>query len=320
MTPAPTDPRQSARRSRPGERVRRDLRHRRRRQDRAPRRPPGGLSRQRSAGARQRLDQPAVAGVRRVPRLSRLGLSRGSTRSPTTSSIFQNGVLQDRDNAHTNLWGVYGSYDLPKFAVGRRRGRRPRSICSISAGAPAPFANGKGSAIYNDAAFLTGARIVAATGAGFVTSQDHRDTFGLRGYGELGCGRLRLAGRLADRQLCRAAGRRLRVQHRHRLHLSRSAVEAAHRRPYRRRLGRRRQGRRHDAHLSADVPEHAVLRAEQRVRADQFLRFRAADQRHADRYGHGRILLLVPVALFASATRSIPARRGRAATARTTTP
>ena len=34
--------------------------------------------------------------------------------------------------------------------------------------------------------------------------------------------------------------------------------------------------RRDAAHLSADVPEHAVLRAEQRVRADQFLRCRAA--------------------------------------------
>ena len=167
-----------------GERVWRSLRDRRRGQDRASRRPPADLSRQRSAGARQRLDQPAVAGVRRVPRLSRLGRSRGSTRSPTTSSISRTACCKDNDNAHTNLWGVYGSYDLPKFAARRDRGAKPRSICSISAGARPPFANGKGSAIYDDAAFLTGAKIVAATGAGFIASQDHRDTFGLRGYGE----------------------------------------------------------------------------------------------------------------------------------------
>ncbi|HXO01201.1 MAG TPA: hypothetical protein VN900_04045, partial [Stellaceae bacterium] len=98
---------------------------------------------------------------------------------------FENGVLQDRDNAHTNLWGIYGSYDLPKF---RLWGSDAKSSIDLFyfGWRSAAFANGKGSAIYNDAAFLTGGKIVAATGAGFITSQDHRDTFGLRYYGEIG--------------------------------------------------------------------------------------------------------------------------------------
>jgi hypothetical protein len=98
---------------------------------------------------------------------------------------FENGVLQDRDNAHTNLWGIYGSYDLPKF---RLAGSDAKSSIDLFyfGWRSAAFANGKGSAIYNDAAFLTGGKIVAATGAGFITSQDHRDTFGLRYYGEIG--------------------------------------------------------------------------------------------------------------------------------------
>jgi hypothetical protein len=50
----------------------------------------------------------------------------------------------------------------------------------------AAFANGKGSAIYDDAALENGTRIVAATGAGFVNSQDHRSTLGLRSHGEWG--------------------------------------------------------------------------------------------------------------------------------------
>ena len=98
---------------------------------------------------------------------------------------FENGVLQDRDNAHTNLWGVYGSYDLPKFSFADSDAKSSVDLFYFGWRSSA-FANGKGSAIYNDAAFLTGGKIVAATGAGFITSQDHRDTFGLRYYGEFG--------------------------------------------------------------------------------------------------------------------------------------
>jgi hypothetical protein len=97
---------------------------------------------------------------------------------------FENDVLEDKDNAHTNLWGVYTSYDLPKFAIAGAEAKTSVDLFYFG-WRSAPFANGKGSAIYNDAAFLTGAKIVAATGAGFITSQDHRDTFGLRYYGEL---------------------------------------------------------------------------------------------------------------------------------------
>ncbi|HYM72463.1 MAG TPA: alginate export family protein [Stellaceae bacterium] len=98
---------------------------------------------------------------------------------------FQNGVLEDRDNPHTNLWGVYGSYDLPKLAIAE--GTLKSSVDLFYFGwRSAAFANGRGSAIYDDRAFLTGARIVAATGAGFVASQDHRETFGLRYYGGIG--------------------------------------------------------------------------------------------------------------------------------------
>src|SRR5580704_15826717 len=98
---------------------------------------------------------------------------------------FENGILEDKDNAHTNLWGVYGSYDLPKFTVAGADAKASVDLFYFG-WRSAPFANGKGSAIYDDAAFLTGAKIVAATGAGFITSQDHRDTFGLRYYGEWG--------------------------------------------------------------------------------------------------------------------------------------
>jgi hypothetical protein len=98
---------------------------------------------------------------------------------------FENGVLQDRDNAHTNLWGLYTSYDLPKYAFAGMDGTTSVDLFYFGWRSSA-FANGKGSSIYDDAAFLTGAKIVAATGAGFTTSQDHRGTFGLRGYGALG--------------------------------------------------------------------------------------------------------------------------------------
>ncbi|HVH80619.1 MAG TPA: alginate export family protein [Stellaceae bacterium] len=98
---------------------------------------------------------------------------------------FENGVLQDRDNPHTNLWGVYGSYDLPRYSLAGAEAKTSVDLFYFG-WRSAAFANGKGSAIYDDAAFLTGARVVAATGAGFITSQDHRGTFGLRAYGELG--------------------------------------------------------------------------------------------------------------------------------------
>jgi len=98
---------------------------------------------------------------------------------------FENGLLNDRDNAHTNLWGIYESYDLPRYTLAGIATKT--SVDAFYFGwRSSAFANGKGSAIYDDAALMTGGKIVAATGAGFIASQDHRDTFGLRYYGEIG--------------------------------------------------------------------------------------------------------------------------------------
>ncbi|MBV9016732.1 MAG: alginate export family protein [Alphaproteobacteria bacterium] len=100
---------------------------------------------------------------------------------------FADGILQDRDNPHVNLWGVYGSYDLPKLAALPADERATVEPFYFGWRA-SPFAGGKGAGLYNDRALLTGDRIVAATGAGFIASQDHRDTFGLRAYGAIGDG------------------------------------------------------------------------------------------------------------------------------------
>ncbi|HEV2336548.1 MAG TPA: alginate export family protein [Stellaceae bacterium] len=99
---------------------------------------------------------------------------------------FADEVLQDRDNAHVNLWGVYGSYDLPKLALAAGEEARASVDLFYLGWRSDPFASGKGAGLYDDAAFLTGGKIIAATGAGFLTSQDHRDTFGLRADGEVG--------------------------------------------------------------------------------------------------------------------------------------
>ena len=212
--------------------------------------------------------------------------------------IFANGVLQERDNAHTNLWGLYGSYDLPKFVLAETEATGTIDLFYFG-WRSSPFANGAGSAIYDDRAFLTGARIVAATGAGFISSQDHRNTLGLRYYGSIGDVDYDWQGAY---QLGSYAGLRVDAFAFNTdtgLHLPRSAVEAAHRRPYRHGFRWRQHRVGHDAHLSADVCEHAVLCAEQRIRPDQFLRLRTAAPGVANRDGHRRVLLFLPVALFA---------------------
>ena len=98
---------------------------------------------------------------------------------------FVDGILQDRDNPHVNLWGVYGSYDLPKAVPLGLEARTSLEPFYLGWRA-SPFAGGRGAGIYNDRALLTGGRVVAATGAGFIASQDHRETFGLRAYGAIG--------------------------------------------------------------------------------------------------------------------------------------
>lgn len=97
---------------------------------------------------------------------------------------FENGVFRGRDNPHVNLWGVYSSFDLPHFSLANAGGHASVDLFYLGWRAR-PFA-GAGSGIYDDRALLTGGKIIAATGAGFLASQDHRQTFGVRGYGGLG--------------------------------------------------------------------------------------------------------------------------------------
>ena len=99
---------------------------------------------------------------------------------------FSNDVLQDLDIPHVNLWGVYGSYDLPKLALaGGEELRISLDPFYLGWRSGEPGAAGKGSGIYNDRALLTGGKVTPATGAGFLAGQDHRDTFGLRLYGDV---------------------------------------------------------------------------------------------------------------------------------------
>lgn len=98
---------------------------------------------------------------------------------------FGNGILQDRDIPHVNLWGVYATLDMPKLRAAGIDSRTTLDLFYLGWRA-SPFAVGKGGGVYDDRALLTGARIVAATGAGFVASQDHRHTVGLRYFGEIG--------------------------------------------------------------------------------------------------------------------------------------
>jgi hypothetical protein len=81
--------------------------------------------------------------------------------------------------------GLYGSYDLPKFAVASEELRNSFDLFYLGWRA-GTFGGGRGAGLYNAQALLTGGRVVAATGAGFVASQDHRHTVGLRTYGGIG--------------------------------------------------------------------------------------------------------------------------------------
>jgi hypothetical protein len=96
---------------------------------------------------------------------------------------FSNDVLQDYDISHVNLWGLYGSYDIPRRFTEGLGGRSSLDVFYLGWRA-IPGGGGRGSGVYNDRAFLTGGRVVAATGAGFIASQDHRDTVGVRLFGD----------------------------------------------------------------------------------------------------------------------------------------
>ena len=144
-TTSARDPRQPARRTRPGQRLRRGLRHSRRCQDRVPGRATGDLS----SATICRCAPTSRPTCRRRCSTGSAPIATGASARIDAFAYnlvnFSNGVLQDRDNPHANLWGVYGSYDLPKAVLAGARGRKPRSICSISAGARAlsPTARGR---------------------------------------------------------------------------------------------------------------------------------------------------------------------------------
>ena len=183
---------------------------------------------------------------------------------------FQNGVLRERDNSHVNLWGFYGSYDLPKFATAGEELRGSFDLFYLG-WRSGTFGGGRGAGIYNAQALLTGDRVVAATGAGFVASQDHRHTVGLRTYGGIGNVDYDWQGAYQGGSY---AGLRVDA-----FAVNTDTGYTFHEAPWKPRLGVHidwasggaDRDRRHTAYLSADVPEHAVLRAEQPVRADQFL-------------------------------------------------
>jgi hypothetical protein len=59
---------------------------------------------------------------------------------------FENGILQDKDNAHTNLWGVYTSYALPRYTLAGTGAKISIDLFYFG-WRSSPFAAGKASAI-----------------------------------------------------------------------------------------------------------------------------------------------------------------------------
>lgn len=99
---------------------------------------------------------------------------------------FNDGKLQDLDIPHVNLWGVYLIQDLPKLSLPIDGELKTTADLFWLGWRSKPFTAGAGGGVYDDQALLNGTRIVAATGAGFIASQDHRNTVGLRLYGDAG--------------------------------------------------------------------------------------------------------------------------------------
>ena len=115
---------------------------------------------------------------------------------------------------------------------------------------------------------LTGGRVVAATGAGFIASQDHRETFGLRAYGAIGDADYDWQGAY---QTGSYAGLRVDA-----FAFNTDTGYTFHGVPWKPRLGvhidRASGGAdRTGGTLHTYQPMYPVLRAEHRIRADQFL-------------------------------------------------
>jgi len=96
---------------------------------------------------------------------------------------YVDGYFAGYDNPHRNLWGVYGSVDLPKTTLFGQP-LAPSLDAFYYWFRAAPNNNGSGTGLYNDAALRT-SRTVSAT-SGFLVADDHRHTFGTRAYGTLG--------------------------------------------------------------------------------------------------------------------------------------
>jgi hypothetical protein len=95
------------------------------------------------------------------------------------------GVLDDADNAHSNLWGLYTSFDLPPMPLAGKTARITLEPFYLGYRTRAN-ASGPGTGTYDDSLLLTGVTVVAATGAGFRQGEDRRHTVGLRSVGTVG--------------------------------------------------------------------------------------------------------------------------------------
>jgi len=96
---------------------------------------------------------------------------------------YKDGWFAGKSNPHRNLWGLYGSLDLPKTAL--FGAPLAASLDAFYYGfRAAPNNNGAGTGLYNAAALRTAATVSATSG--FLVAQDHRHTLGLRAYGTLG--------------------------------------------------------------------------------------------------------------------------------------
>lgn len=96
---------------------------------------------------------------------------------------YENGVFAGRDNPHRNLWGLYGSLDLPKAALFGET-LAPSLDAFYYGFRAAPNNNGPGTGLYNAAQLRTAATVSATSG--WLVGQDQRHTVGLRAYGTLG--------------------------------------------------------------------------------------------------------------------------------------
>lgn len=96
---------------------------------------------------------------------------------------YRDGYFAGDTNPHRNLWGVYGSVDLPKTPLFGQT-LAPSLDAFYYGFRAAPNNNGFGTGLYNAASLRTGRTVSASNG--FLVAQDHRHTFGARAYGTLG--------------------------------------------------------------------------------------------------------------------------------------